>query len=83
MDVTTSPTGSPKRWEDIPHEPPFHIDLSITLCNDVITDPPFLKPEITYQVHSETLPNWAISFPASPPSRPPTAPVLPPPNGCG
>ncbi|NOW48951.1 hypothetical protein FHW96_005141, partial [Novosphingobium sp. SG751A] len=27
------------------------IDLSITLCNDVITDPPFLKPEITYQRH--------------------------------
>ncbi|MBB3957769.1 hypothetical protein GGR38_004744, partial [Novosphingobium sediminicola] len=27
------------------------IDLSITLCNDVITDPPFLKPEITYQQH--------------------------------
>lgn len=30
------------------------IDLSITLCNDVITDPPFLKPEITYQNHMET-----------------------------
>lgn len=39
------------------------IDLSITLCNDVITDPPFLKPEITYQVHSETLPELGHFFP--------------------
>jgi hypothetical protein len=41
------------------------IDLSITLCNDVVSDPPFLKPEITYQTHGETVPNWAISSPAS------------------
>ncbi|WP_418138674.1 hypothetical protein AB8616_00725 [Marinomonas sp. RS-M-Aa-14] len=32
------------------------IDLSIYLENDVITDPPFMRPEITYQTHEETVP---------------------------
>ncbi len=31
------------------------IDLSITLENEVITDPPFLRPKITYQTHAETV----------------------------
>ena len=39
------------------------IDLSITLCNDVVTDPPFLRPEITYQTHAETLPELGHFFP--------------------
>lgn len=39
------------------------IDLSITLCNDVISDPPFLRPEITYQNHMETAPELDIFFP--------------------
>ena len=32
------------------------IDLSIYLENDVISDPPFMRPEITYQSHHETMP---------------------------
>lgn len=32
------------------------IDLSIMLCNDVVSDPPFLRPEISYQKHGETMP---------------------------
>ena len=39
------------------------VDLSITLCNDVVSDPPFLRPEITYQTHSETLAELAHFFP--------------------
>ena len=31
------------------------IDLSITLDNDVVTDPPFLRPHIKYQTHLETV----------------------------
>jgi len=34
---------------------PKFIDLSIYLENDVITDPPFLRPKITYQTHGETV----------------------------
>jgi kynurenine formamidase len=30
------------------------VDLSITLCNDVVSDPPFLKPHIEYEVHADT-----------------------------
>jgi kynurenine formamidase len=39
------------------------IDLSITLCNDVVSDPPFLRPEITYQTHGETMPELGHFFP--------------------
>ena len=31
------------------------VDLSIYLENDVITDPPFMRPKITYQTHGETM----------------------------
>jgi len=30
------------------------VDLSMTLCNEVISDPPFLKPHIDYETHQET-----------------------------
>jgi len=33
------------------------VDLSIYLENDVITDPPFMRPKITYQTHRETVPD--------------------------
>jgi kynurenine formamidase len=39
------------------------IDLSITLSNDVIMDPPFLRPEITYQNHADTMGELAHFFP--------------------
>jgi kynurenine formamidase len=39
------------------------IDISITLCNDVVTDPPFLRPEITYQRHGETMAELGHFFP--------------------
>lgn len=38
------------------------VDLSIYLENDVITDPPFLRPKITYQSHAETVPEAAFFF---------------------
>jgi len=39
------------------------IDLSITLENEVITDPPFMRPEITYQNHMDTVPDAQVFFP--------------------
>jgi kynurenine formamidase len=39
------------------------IDLSITLCNDVVSDPPFMRPEITYQTHPETVGELGHFFP--------------------
>ena len=39
------------------------VDLSILLENDVITDPPFLRPKITYQTHAETVPELGHFFP--------------------
>lgn len=38
------------------------VDLSIYLENDVITDPPFLRPKITYQTHEETVPEARFFF---------------------
>ena len=29
-----------------------YVDLSMTLSNDVISDPPFLKPHIDYETHA-------------------------------
>lgn len=39
------------------------VDLSILLENDVITDPPFMRPRITYQTHGETLAELQHFFP--------------------
>jgi kynurenine formamidase len=39
------------------------IDLSITLDNDVVSDPPFLRPKITYQAHGETVGELQHFFP--------------------
>lgn len=39
------------------------IDLSIYLENDVITDPPFMRPKITYQQHTETVAELGHFFP--------------------
>ena len=39
------------------------VDLSIYLENDVITDPPFMRPEITYQDHMDTVPEAQVFFP--------------------
>jgi kynurenine formamidase len=39
------------------------IDLSITLENDVITDPPFMRPKITYQTHQDTVTELQHFFP--------------------
>ena len=39
------------------------VDLSITLCNEVISDPPFLRPEITYQAHHDTMAELGHFFP--------------------
>jgi len=38
------------------------IDLSITLDNDVVSDPPFMKPEITYVTHQDTVSGLADVF---------------------
>lgn len=39
------------------------VDLSIYLENDVITDPPFMRPKITYQKHQETVAEANTFFP--------------------
>lgn len=39
------------------------VDLSIYLENEVITDPPFMRPKIEYQKHRETLKDAAYFFP--------------------
>ncbi|MCP5144947.1 MAG: cyclase family protein [Gammaproteobacteria bacterium] len=39
------------------------VDLSIYLENDVITDPPFMRPKITYQTHAETVVEAQHFFP--------------------
>jgi kynurenine formamidase len=39
------------------------IDLSIHLENDVVTDPPFMRPKIQYQNHMDTMPEAAHFFP--------------------
>ena len=44
--------------------PQRFVDLSIYLENDVITDPPFLRPEITYLTHAETVEEARHFFPS-------------------
>ena len=39
------------------------IDLSIFLENDVITDPPFMRPRIEHVTHGQTMPEANHSFP--------------------
>ena len=39
------------------------VDLSILLENDVVTDPPFMRPKITYQGHRDTMPEMGHFFP--------------------
>jgi len=39
------------------------VDLSIFLENDVITDPPFMRPKITYQGHQDTMADMKVFFP--------------------
>ena len=39
------------------------VDLSIYLENDVVTDPPFLRPKITYSKHEETIGEAGHFFP--------------------
>lgn len=39
------------------------VDLSIYLENDVISDPPFMRPKITYQKHAETVEEAQHFFP--------------------
>ena len=39
------------------------VDLSIYLENDVITDPPFMRPKIDYKKHSETVAEMQHFFP--------------------
>ncbi|GGB38147.1 cyclase [Sphingomonas metalli] len=39
------------------------LDLSITLDPEVITDPPFMRPSITYQTHEETVAEVQGFFP--------------------
>ncbi|WP_310532189.1 cyclase family protein [Novosphingobium sp.] len=42
-----------------------YVDLSMTLSNDVISDPPFLKPTITYETHDETRHELEKFFPGA------------------
>ena len=42
------------------------VDLSILLENEVITDPPFMRPKIEYMTHRETLPQAGFYFPGVP-----------------
>ena len=47
------------------------VDLSITLCNEVVSDPPVLRPEITDQTHGETLQALGFFFPGVPAEQTP------------
>ena len=39
------------------------VDLSITLCNDVVSDPPFMRPHIDYAAHRDTMAELGHFFP--------------------
>jgi kynurenine formamidase len=43
--------------------PTRFIDLSICLENDVVSDPPFMRPRIAYKTHGETMPEASNFFP--------------------
>lgn len=42
-----------------------YVDLSMTLRNDVISDPPFLAPKIEYEVHADTRHELENFFPGA------------------
>ena len=42
-----------------------YVDLSMTLENDIVSDPPFLKPTITYEVHADTRHELETFFPGA------------------
>jgi kynurenine formamidase len=52
-DIVYNMTGMSRRF----------VDLSIYLENDVITDPPFMRPRITYKTHGETMAEAGHFFP--------------------
>lgn len=41
------------------------VDLSNLLENDVITDPPVMRPKIAYMIHHQTMPETGASTGAS------------------
>lgn len=41
------------------------VDLSMTLCNDIVSDPPFLKPHIDYEKHADTRHELVGFFPGA------------------
>jgi len=41
------------------------VDLSMTLDNDIISDPPMLKPHIDYEVHADTRHELEMFFPGA------------------
>ncbi|WP_219893027.1 cyclase family protein [Aquisediminimonas profunda] len=45
--------------------PRRYVDLSMTLSNDVISDPPFLKPHIDYETHKDTRHELENFFPGA------------------
>ena len=47
------------------------VDLSIRLENEVITDPPFMRPRIDYQTHSQTMAEAGHFFPGVTPEQMP------------
>lgn len=47
------------------------IDLSITLCNDVVSDPPFMRPHIDYVAHRDTMAELGHFFPGVKPEETP------------
>src|SRR5688500_5941182 len=47
------------------------VDLSITLCNEVVSDPPFMRPKIEYLKHRETMRELGHFFPGVGPEETP------------
>ena len=57
------------RARSIAHMTKF-IDLSIPITNDVISDPPVMRPNITYMTHENTWEQIAMFFPGLTQRRP-------------
>jgi kynurenine formamidase len=47
------------------------VDLSITLCNEVVSDPPFMRPKIEYLAHRDTMRELGHFFPGVGPDETP------------